>query len=101
MQDPAPHPAAPTHPEAPTQGDAVEHPRTIGPYAVRSLIGEGGFGYVYLAEQSKPVRRLVAVKVLKPGIDSPRVIARFQAEQQALALMEHPNDAHVYDEGVT
>jgi len=101
MQDPAPHPAAPTHPEAPTQGDAVEHPRTIGPYAVRSLIGEGGFGYVYLAEQSKPVRRLVAVKVLKPGIDSPRVIARFQAEQQALALMEHPNVAHVYDAGVT
>ena len=73
----------------------------VGGYTVRSLLGEGGFGSVYLAEQSKPVRRLVALKVLKPGVDSPRVIARFQAEQQALAMLEHPNVAHVYGAGVT
>lgn len=80
-------------------GDAASEP--IDGFQIRSLIGEGGFGYVYLAEQSKPVRRLVALKVLKPGIDSPRVIARFQAEQQALALMEHPNVARVYGAGTT
>jgi len=73
----------------------------IDGFHIRSLLGEGGFGYVYLAEQSKPVRRLVALKVLKPGVDSPRVIARFQAEQQALALMEHPNVARVYGTGTT
>ena len=73
----------------------------IDGFHIRSLLGEGGFGYVYLAEQSKPVRRLVALKVLKPGIDSPRVVARFQAEQQALALMEHPNVARVYGAGMT
>ena len=73
----------------------------IDGFHIRSLLGEGGFGFVYLAEQSKPVRRLVALKVLKPGIDSPRVVARFQAEQQALALMEHPNVARVYGTGTT
>ncbi len=80
---------------------AVAHPESIGSYRIRALLGEGGFGYVYLAEQSAPVRRLVALKVLKPGIDSMRVVARFQAEQQALALMDHPNVARVYGSGVT
>jgi len=84
---------------SPRPGDAASDP--IDGFQIRSLIGEGGFGYVYLAEQSKPVRRLVALKVLKPGVDSPRVIARFQAEQQALALMEHPNVARVYGAGTT
>jgi serine/threonine protein kinase len=90
-----------SEPNAQPMHDSVVHPEFIGGYRIRSLIGEGGFGYVYLAEQSKPVRRLVALKVLKPGVDSPRAIARFQAEQQALALMEHVNVAHVYDAGVT
>lgn len=73
----------------------------IDGYTIRSALGEGGFGCVYLAEQLKPVRRLVALKVLKPGIDSPRVIARFQSEQQSLAMLEHPNVARLYGAGVT
>ena len=85
--------------QSPRPSDAASDP--IDGFQIRSLIGEGGFGYVYLAEQSKPVRRPVALKVLKPGVDSPRMIARFQAEQQALALMEHPNVARVYGAGTT
>jgi serine/threonine protein kinase len=73
----------------------------IGPYTVLSVLGEGGFGIVYLAEQKKPVRRQVALKVIKPGMDSIQVIARFEAEEQALALLDHPNIAHVYDAGTT
>ena len=61
-----------SEPNAQPMHDSVVHPEFIGGYRIRSLIGEGGFGYVYLAEQSKPVRRLVALKVLKPGVDSPR-----------------------------
>lgn len=67
----------------------------IGPYTIREQIGEGGFGLVYVAEQSKPVRRRVALKIIKPGMDSKEVIARFEAERQALALMNHPNVARV------
>jgi serine/threonine protein kinase/Tol biopolymer transport system component len=73
----------------------------VGPYKVLSLLGEGGFGIVYLAEQKKPVRRQVALKVIKPGMDSRQVVARFEAEQQALALLDHPNIAHVLDSGIT
>ncbi len=73
----------------------------IGPYKLREQIGEGGFGVVFVAEQLEPVRRKVALKVIKPGMDSKQVIARFEAERQALALMEHPNVARVLDAGTT
>jgi len=73
----------------------------IGPYKLLEQIGEGGFGIVYLAEQSEPVRRKVALKVVKPGMDSRQVVARFEAERQALAIMDHPNIAKVFDGGAT
>src|SRR5689334_7832142 len=73
----------------------------IGPYKLLEQIGEGGFGIVYMAEQQHPVRRKVALKVMKPGIDTRQVIARFEAERQALALMEHENIAKVLDAGAT
>jgi serine/threonine protein kinase/Tfp pilus assembly protein PilF len=73
----------------------------IGPYKLLEQIGEGGFGIVFMAEQQEPVRRKVALKVLKPGMDTRQVVARFEAERQALALMEHPNIAHVFDGGQT
>jgi non-specific serine/threonine protein kinase/serine/threonine-protein kinase len=73
----------------------------IGPYKLLSILGEGGFGIVYLAEQQKPVKRRVALKVIKPGMDSKQVIARFEAEEQALALLDHPNVAQVYEAGMT
>jgi serine/threonine protein kinase len=74
---------------------------TIGRYKLLQQIGEGGFGTVYLAEQSDPVKRQVALKVIKPGMDSKEIIARFEAERQALALMNHPHIAKVYDAGTT
>jgi serine/threonine protein kinase/tetratricopeptide (TPR) repeat protein len=73
----------------------------IGQYKLLEPIGEGGFGVVYMAEQQHPVRRKVALKVIKPGIDTRQVIARFEAERQALALMEHENIAKVLDAGAT
>lgn len=73
----------------------------IGPYKLLQKIGEGGMGVVYMAEQLEPVKRRVAVKVVKPGMDSKRVLARFEAERQALALMDHPNIAKVLDAGAT
>lgn len=80
----------------------VERPGArIGPYKLMEQIGEGGFGVVYVAEQQKPVRRQVALKIVKPGMDTKEVIARFEAEQQALALMDHPNVARVLDAGTT
>ncbi len=73
----------------------------IGPYKLREKIGEGGCGVVYVAEQEKPVRRRVALKVIKLGMDTRSVIARFEAERQALAMMDHPNIAKVLDAGAT
>jgi serine/threonine protein kinase/tetratricopeptide (TPR) repeat protein len=73
--------------------------RIIGPYKLLQVIGEGGFGVVYMAEQEKPVRRMVALKIIKPGMDSAQVIARFESERQALAFMDHPNIAKVLDAG--
>lgn len=74
---------------------------TIGRYQLQALLGEGGFGTVFLAEQRHPVRRKVALKVIKPGMDSREIIARFEAERQALALMDHPHIAKVHDAGTT
>jgi tetratricopeptide (TPR) repeat protein len=73
----------------------------IGPYKLLEQIGEGGFGVVYMAEQLEPVRRKVALKLIKPGMDTRQVIARFDAERQALAVMDHLNIAHVLDAGTT
>ncbi len=80
----------------------IERPGTvIGPYTLLELIGDGGMGVVFMAEQTAPVRRKVALKVIKPGMDTRQVIARFEAERQALAMMDHPNIAKVFDAGVT
>src|SRR5205823_845472 len=73
----------------------------IGPYKLLQQIGEGGFGVVYMAEQQEPVRRKVALKIIKPGMDTKEVMARFESERQALALMDHPNIARVLDAGAT
>ncbi len=73
----------------------------ISHYKLLQRIGEGGFGEVYMAEQQEPVSRKVALKVIKPGMDSREVIARFESERQALAMMEHPNIAQVLDAGTT
>lgn len=73
----------------------------FGPYKLLEKIGEGGMGLVYMAEQKQPVRRTVALKVIKPGMDSHQVVARFESERQALALMNHPNIARVLDVGTT
>ena len=98
-----PHDAVP-----PVDADATRpqpeshHPaRTIGPYRLLQLVGEGGMGEVWLAEQTHPVRRQVALKVIKAGMDTAQVVTRFEAERQALALMDHPAIATVYDGGST
>src|SRR5262249_8562974 len=88
-------------------GTADEQPFTEGPgtvigqYKLLEQIGEGGFGVGFMAEQTQPVHRKVALKVLKPGMDTRQVVARFEAERQALALMDHPNIARVLDAGST
>lgn len=76
------------------------HP-IIGPYKLRDQLGEGGMGTVYLAEQKTPVKRKVALKLIKPGMDSKEVIARLEAERQALAMMDHSNIARIIDAGTT
>src|SRR5262245_15573827 len=96
----------------PARADPAKTPNTVaapgqqpgdrlGPYKLLQQLGEGGMGVVYLAEQTAPVRRKVAVKIIKPGMDSAVVLARFEAERQALALMDHPNIAKVFDAGTT
>jgi serine/threonine protein kinase len=85
-----------------TDQPITENPGTvIGPYKLVEQIGEGGMGTVWMAQQTEPVKRLVALKLVKPGMDSKQVIARFEAERQALALMDHPNIAKVLDAGTT
>ncbi|MCZ6834430.1 MAG: serine/threonine-protein kinase, partial [Planctomycetota bacterium] len=73
----------------------------IGHYVIREVLGEGGFAVVYLADQTEPVKRRVALKLIKPGMDSKQVMVRFEAERQALAMMDHPNVARIFDAGVT
>jgi WD40 repeat protein/serine/threonine protein kinase len=88
--------------EAPGTHPIPEGPGScIGPYKLLQRIGEGGMGAVFMAEQTEPVQRRVALKVVKPGMDSDQVLARFEAERQALALMDHPNIARVLDAGTT
>lgn len=92
-----------TLPPAPlTPGEVIERQGdTIGPYRLLQVLGEGGFGVVYLAERREPMVQRVALKVIKPGMDSKAVVARFEQERQALAVMDHPNIARVLDGGVT
>src|SRR5262249_42236046 len=80
---------------------ASKHVQQIGPYRILRTIGEGGMGIVYEAEQLAPLVRRVALKLIKVGMDTRQVIARFESERQALALMNHPNIASVYDAGTT
>ena len=88
--------------DRPAPSPFVEGPGSrIGPYKLLQQIGQGGMGVVYMAEQEKPVRRRVALKIIKPGMDSAQVVGRFEAERQALALMDHPNIARVLDAGTT
>src|SRR5262245_29591718 len=94
-------------PDASTETHATSEPahghlpETFGAYRPVGVLGEGGMGIVYLAEQDEPIRRRVALKVIKQGMDTRRVIARFESERQALALMDHPNIALVYEAGAT
>src|SRR5262249_32835315 len=94
-------------PPAPAPLATVDEPvrerlgTVIGPYKLLQQLGEGGMGTVFMAEQTQPVQRKVALKIIKPGMDSRQVIARFEAERQALALMDHPNIAKVLDGGTT
>ena len=81
---------------------AGEGPGTvIGTYKLLEQIGEGGMGLVFMADQLQPVRRRVALKILKPGMDTRQVVARFEAERQALAMMEHAHIAQIFDAGTT
>src|SRR5262249_54772205 len=93
---------APVKPVA-TVGEALRETAgtVIGPYQLLEQVGEGGMGTVWMAEQKEPIKRLVAVKLIKAGMDSKQVLARFDAERQALALMDHPNIAKVHDAGAT
>src|ERR1700722_8490098 len=84
------------------EGPRAEGPGSrIGSYKLLQKLGEGGMGVVYMAEQEHPVRRRVALKIIKPGMDSNQVVARFEAERQALAMMDHINIAKVLDAGAT
>jgi WD40 repeat protein/serine/threonine protein kinase len=88
-------------PQTPTTSAAEASGTRIGPYKLLQPIGEGGMGVVWMAEQFEPVRRTVALKIVKAGLDSDQVVARFEAERQALSLMDHPNIARVLDAGST
>jgi serine/threonine protein kinase/tetratricopeptide (TPR) repeat protein len=106
-RNPPPRPEPADGPDLPGPTESYHRPpgegvgTRIGPYKLLQQIGEGGFGVVYMAEQDQPVHRRAALKVIKPGMDSAQVVARFEAERQALALMDHQNIAKVYDAGTT
>ena len=92
----------PVEPAVTADQPLTEGPGTvIGPYKLREQVGEGGMGIVFVADQERPVRRKVALKVIKAGMDTKEVVARFSAERQALAMMDHPNIAKVFDAGCT
>jgi serine/threonine protein kinase/tetratricopeptide (TPR) repeat protein len=97
----SPASAVDPYPTVDEPADPEQLGMVIGPYKLLQQIGEGGMGTVYLAEQTRPVQRKVALKIIRPGMDSRQVIARFEAERQALALMDHPNIAKVLDAGTT
>src|SRR5258707_6971026 len=105
LEAPAAPPLADREPADAQGGPTIDQPMAerpgtvIGPYKLLQQIGEGGMGTVFMAEQTQPVQRKVALKIIKPGMDSRQVIARFEAERQALALMDHPNIAKVLDAG--
>lgn len=90
----------PNESRQPSEG-RIQPGTSINGYRILSVVGEGGFGIVYLANSESPLKRRVALKVIKPGMDSKQVVARFDAERQALALMDHPNVAKVFDAGMT
>src|SRR3954471_3440673 len=82
--------------------DSLRHrPEKIGPYRILELLGEGGMGEVYKAERLQPIRQTVAIKVIKLGLNTREVIGRFESERQALAMMDHPVIAKVFDAGTT
>jgi WD40 repeat protein/serine/threonine protein kinase len=97
LESPVSGPVAPADEQPPREGPGS----AVGPYKLLEQIGEGGMGLVFVAEQQQPVRRKVALKLIKPGMDTKEVIARFEAERQALALMDHPHIAKVLDAGAT
>jgi serine/threonine protein kinase/tetratricopeptide (TPR) repeat protein len=102
LREPPATPGERATPPPAVPSPVVEGPGSrVGPYKLLQQIGEGGMGVVYLAEQDEPVRRRVALKIIKPGMDTKQVIARFEVERQALALMDHPNIAKVLDGGTT
>ena len=102
LRSSADNPESPAAASDLARGSEEEQPGAqIGHYKILQKIGEGGCGAVYMAEQEKPMRRLVALKVIKLGMDTRAVIARFDAERQALAMMDHPNIAKVLDAGAT
>lgn len=98
---PPPKPAPSDDPTRTIQTPEVAPGISIGPYHLVRLLGEGGMGTIYHAHQLQPIRRDVALKIIKPGMDSRQVIARFESERQALALMDHPNIARVFDAGAS
>ncbi len=101
MQTPEPFWSTQSSSHRPLTFPDVDVFEMIGPYHLLELIGEGGMGQVWLAEQKHPVRRRVAIKLIKAGMDTREVVARFESERQALALMDHPAIAKVFDAGST
>ena len=84
-----------------SRSSSLANRRQIGPYKILQKIAEGGMGAVYMAEQSEPIKRRVALKLIKAGRDTEQIIARFDAERQALAMMDHANIARIFDAGTT
>src|SRR6266545_751585 len=98
MKEPAVDASVPTLPAPPPSESPAQ---MLGRYKLLEKIGEGGFGEVWMAEQREPVKRRVALKIIKLGMDSRQIVARFEAERQALAMMDHPNIAKIFDAGTT